>query len=152
MFIALLTSLVNVSNHTKCVSVSNQKCMIQAILTNLHPNDHSQEFHYYPISVKLDRCVGNCNTVIDLSIKVCIPNKTEDLNLSFFNMITGINESKTLTKHISCEWKCKLDETKCNSINDGIRINVNVSVKTIIYVKKSMFGILLHVIVKMENI
>ena len=152
MFIALLTGLVNVSNHTKCVSVSNQKCMIQAILTNLHPNDHSQEFHYYPISVKLDRCVGNCNTVIDLSIKVCIPNKTEDLNLSFFNMITGINESKTLTKHISCEWKCKLDETKCNSINDGIRINVNVSVKTIIYVKKSMFGILLHVIVKMENI
>ena len=152
MFIALLTGLVNVSNHTKCVSVSNQKCMIQAILTNLHPNDHSQEFHYYPISVKLDRCVGNCNTIIDLSIKVCIPNKTEDLNLSFFNMITGINESKTLTKHISCEWKCKLDETKCNSINDGIRINVNVSVKTIIYVKKSMFGILLHVIVKMENI
>ena len=152
MFIALLTGLVNVSNHTKCVSVSNQKCMIQAILTNLHPNDHSQEFHYYPISVKLDRCVGNCNTVIDLSIKVCIPNKTEDLNLSFFNMITGINESKTLTKHISCEWKCKLDETKCNSIIDGIRINVNVSVKTIIYVKKSMFGILLHVIVKMENI
>ena len=152
MFIALLTGLVNVSDHTKCVSVSNQKCMIQAILTNLHPNDHSQEFHYYPISVKLDRCVGNCNTVIDLSIKVCIPNKTEDLNLSFFNMITGINESKTLTKHISCEWKCKLDETKCNSINDGITINVNVSVKTIIYVKKSMFGILLHVIVKMENI
>ena len=30
-------------------------------------------------------------------------------------MITVINESKTLTKHISCEWKCKLDGTKCNS-------------------------------------
>ena len=118
------------------MSLSNQKCMIQATLINLHPNEYSQEFHYYPISVKLDRCVGNCNTLIDLSIKVCIPNKTEDLNLSFFNMITGINESKTLTKHISCEWKCKLDETKCYSINDGIRINVNVSVKTIIYVKK----------------
>ena len=51
----------------------------------------------------------------DLSNKVCIPNKTEDLNLSVFNMITGINESKTLTKHISCECKCKLDEAKCNS-------------------------------------
>ena len=42
-------------------------------------------------------------------------NKTEDLNLSVFNMITGINESKALTKHISCECKCKIDETKCNS-------------------------------------
>ena len=30
-------------------------------------------------------------------------------------MITGINESKTLAKHISCESKCKLDGTKCNS-------------------------------------
>ena len=39
----------------------------------------------------------------------------EDLNLSVFNMITGINESKALTKHISCECKCKFDGTKCNS-------------------------------------
>ena len=32
-----------------------------------------------------------------------------------FNINTGINESKSLTKHISCECKCKLDETKFNS-------------------------------------
>ena len=32
--------------------------------------------------------------------KVCVLNKTEDLNLSIFNMITGQNESKTLTKYI----------------------------------------------------
>ena len=34
-------------------------------------------------------------------------------------MITRINESKTLTKHISCECKneinCKFDGRKCNS-------------------------------------
>ena len=30
-------------------------------------------------------------------------------------MTTGISESKTLTKHISCECKCKFDENKCNS-------------------------------------
>ena len=30
-------------------------------------------------------------------------------------MITGINESKTLTKHISCECKARFDERKCNS-------------------------------------
>ena len=33
-----------------------------------------------------------------------------------------------------------------------VMINVDGSVKNIIYVKKIMFGILLHVIVKMENI
>ena len=34
----------------------------------------------------------------------------------------------------------------------GIMINVDVSVKKLMYVKKIMFAILLHVIAKMENI
>ena len=71
----------------------------------------------------------------------------QDLNLSVFNMITGINEPET-TKHISCKCKCKLDRANCNSNNGGITINVDVSVKSIIYVKKIMFGILLLVVVK----
>ena len=37
-------------------------------------------------------------------------------------------------------------------INGGIMINVDTSVKNIMYVKKIILGILLHVIVKMENI
>ena len=114
IFVGLLTGLVNSSNHTKCVLLSNQKCMIQPTLINLHPNEYSQEFNYYPFAVKLNRCVGDCNTLNDLSNKVCVPNKT-DLNLSVFNMITVINESKTLTKHVSCECKCRFDGRKCNS-------------------------------------
>ena len=39
-------------------------------------------------------------TLSGLSNKVCVPNNTEDLNLSVFNMSIGINESKT-TKDIS---------------------------------------------------
>ena len=97
IFIGLLSSIINASNHTKFYSFSNQKCMIQPTLINLHPNEYSQEFHYYPFAVKLDRCVGSCNTLNDLSNKACVPNKTEDLNLSVFNMIARINQSKTLT-------------------------------------------------------
>ena len=41
--------------------------------------------------------------------------KTEDLNLSVFNMITEINESETLTKHISYKCKCRFDWRKCGS-------------------------------------
>ena len=37
-------------------------------------------------------------------------------------------------------------------INGGIMINVDVSVKKLMYVKKIMFVILLHVLAKMENI
>ena len=67
--------------------------MIQSTLINLRPNEHSQEFHYYPFAVKLDRCVGSCNTLNDLSNKVCVANKTNDLNLSVFSIIASINES-----------------------------------------------------------
>ena len=56
-----------------------------------------------------------CNNLDDLSNKICVPNKTEDLNVSILNMITGINESKTLTKQILCECKCKYDGRKCYS-------------------------------------
>ena len=39
MFIVLLTSYT------------------QPTFIDLHPNEYSQEFHYYPLAVKLDRCV-----------------------------------------------------------------------------------------------
>ena len=87
----------------------------QPVFNNLHPNEYRQEFHFYLFPVKLDRCVESFDTLNDLSNTACIPNKAQDLSLSVFNMITGINESKTLTKHISCECKCRLDGRKCNS-------------------------------------
>ena len=80
--IQLLTGIVTASDHTKCMLLSNQKCTTQPTLTNLHRNEYSQQFHYYLFTVKLDRCVGSCNTLNDLSNKVRIPNKTEDLKLS----------------------------------------------------------------------
>ena len=68
--------------------------MIQPTLINLHPNEYNQQLHYYPYAVKLDRCVGSCNTLNDLSKKVCVPNYTENLHLSVFNIIGGINDRK----------------------------------------------------------
>ena len=67
-------------------------------------------------------------------------------------MITGTNVSKTLTKHVHANVNVNLMEKNVIQINGGIMINVDVSVKIFMYVKKIMFGILLHVIVKMENI
>ena len=64
--------------------------MIQPTPFNLHRNEYSHKFHYYSFTVNLDRCVGSCNTLNDLSNTVCVPNKIKDLNL--FNMPTGINE------------------------------------------------------------
>ena len=95
----LLTNIAtNASNHTKCVSVNTQKCKTQPTLINFHPNEYNQELHYYPFVVKLDKCAGIYNTLNYLSNKVCVPNKTEDLNIDVFNTTTVINESKTFNK------------------------------------------------------
>ena len=90
-----------------CV-IKQSKCIIQPTPTNLHPNEYSQELHYHLFAINLDTCAGSCNTLDNLSNKVCVQNKTEDLNLHVFNMITVISESRTLTKYISCKCECKL--------------------------------------------
>ena len=61
----------------------------------------------------------------------------EDLSQTVFN---NVNVNVDLLEEIEIQ------------INAGIMINVNMSVKNVMYVRKIMFGIMLHVIVKMENI
>ena len=152
IFIGLLIGLVNGSNLTKRVSLSNQICMIQPTPINLHLNEYSQELHNYLFAVQLDRYVGSCNALNDLSNKVCVPNKTDDLNLSVFNMIAEINESKAVTKHKSCECKCRLDERKCNSDQWQNNDKCRCECKKPHVCEKVILGILLHVAVEMENI
>ena len=55
-------------------------------------------------------------------------------------MITGINESKTLTKHISCQCKCRFDGRKGNSDQQWDNINVDVNVENPTYVKKIVWN------------
>ena len=128
----LLISIVNTSNHTKCVSLSSQKVWFNLLLLIyiLMYSLISQECHYYSLAVKLERYVGSCNTLNGFSNKVYVPNKTEGSNRSNFNVITGINELKTLAKYISCKFKVNLIEENVIQINCGIMINVDVSVKT----------------------
>ena len=65
-------------------------------------------------SINLGKCVGSYNIFNDLSNKVFVPNKPEDLNINVFNIIIVINESKLLKKHISCKCEFKFDGKKCN--------------------------------------
>ena len=87
LFFVSLASIFNASKHTKCMPLSNQKCKIQPTLINFHANEYNQELHCHPFAVKSDRCVGSCNTLNDLSNRVCAPNKTRDLNIHVLTLI-----------------------------------------------------------------
>ena len=58
---------------------------------------------------------SNLNVFNPLPAIVPIMEKQQNIGLKWVNTITEINESETLTKHISCECKCKFDGKKCNS-------------------------------------
>ena len=62
--------------------------------------------------ISLDTC---SDSVDDLSTKICVPSKTEEINVKVFNVITNKNKAKTMIKHISCECKCKFNSAACNS-------------------------------------
>ena len=65
----------------------------------------------YPFIISLDKCNRSCNV---LSQKICAPKKTKDINVKVLNMIAKKNEAKTMTKHVSCDCKCKFNSTTCN--------------------------------------
>ena len=67
-------------------------------------------------------------------------------------MIPGINESNISTKDISCEWKCRFDGKKYNSDQWWNNDKCRCECKNQLYVKKIIVGILLYLVVKMENI
>ena len=83
-------------------------------------------------------------------------NKTEDLNLSVFNVITGINELKILIKHTSCTCKFKFDGRKCNCNQKWNKhkcwCECKIQKNKIMFGKKIIFGIFLHTLMKMVNI
>ena len=75
-------------------------------IQTVHPKIISNAYFkvYYSFALNFDRCVRSYNTLTGPSNKVYV-----------FNMTTGINEWKTLTKHISCKCICKFGSRKCNS-------------------------------------
>ena len=82
--------------------------MVRPSLVDLNP----VELKYFPFIISLDKCTGSCNV---LSPKICVPKETKDINVKAFNMATNKNEAKAMTKHISCDCKCKFNSTTGNS-------------------------------------
>ena len=79
--------------------------MIKTTLSDLNPVN----LNYYPFIISFDKWNISFNAVDDLFMKICVPSETKDITVEVFNMITKINEVKTVVKHISCNFKCKFD-------------------------------------------
>ena len=110
-FSSSLEHVAEVSDQTKCLSLNDEPCMVRPTIIDLNP----LELKYYSLMVSLDKCSGSCNSGNDLSSQICVLSKTKDINVKAFNIITRINEAKTLVKHISCDCICNFNSTTCSS-------------------------------------
>ena len=79
----------------------------------------------YTTAFKLDRCVGSFNTINNLSNKVYVPNKTEDLKIGLFNMITGTKKHQQNMYHANIIVNLVVETVI--QIKTGIMINVGAS-------------------------
>ena len=108
------------------MSLNNEPCMVRSTLFNLNPVD----LNYYSFMISLNKCSGGCNSVDDVSAKICFPSKAKDVNVKVFNLITNRNEAKLLIEHILSDFKWKFHSTTCSSnqkSNNGTYHSLNHS-------------------------
>ena len=80
--------------------------------------------------INSDKCNGCCKTLTETCGQICVPNKTENSNLSVFNLIARKIESKTLTHNIyHVSVNVSLMVPNVIQIKSRTMINVNVSAK-----------------------
>ena len=117
-----LTILSNFTNALDCISMKNRECKVRPEIISINSNNPI----FYPFSVKINKCSGNSNTINDPYAKICVPDVIKNLNLKVFNLLTRINETRSIKWHESCKCIRRLDKIICN---DGIKINVDVNAK-----------------------
>ena len=79
----------------ECISVVNQKCMARPKIIQTNANEPV----FYPLSIKVNKCGGDCNTINDPKAKLCVPDIVKDINIKVFNMLSRINETRKIVRH-----------------------------------------------------
>ena len=105
----VFSSLPNV-NPLECISMKNQECKVRPEIVNINSNNPI----FYPFSIKVNKCNGNCNNINDPYAKMCVPD-TVKLNVKVFNLMMLTNETRHIKWHESCKCICRLDKIICNS-------------------------------------
>ena len=116
VFFLRLTVISNITGALQCISIKNQQCKVRPKIVDVSSNNPI----FYPFSVKINRCSGNCNSINDPYAKICVPDIVKNLNVKVFSLMSRTNETRSIKWH----------ETLFVTINiDLININVDVNVK-----------------------
>ena len=60
-----------------CISMKNQECKTRPQVININSNNPI----FYPFSMKISTCSGDCNNINNAYAKICVPDVIKDLNV-----------------------------------------------------------------------
>ena len=93
MFVLGLTVLSSsITGALKCISMNNQECNVRPEIVDVSSNNPI----FYPFSVKINRCSGNCNSINDLYAKICVPDVVKNVNVKVSNLMSETNETRSI--------------------------------------------------------
>ena len=101
----------SITGALKCISLNNQECKVRPKIVNVSSNNPI----FYPFSVQINRCSGNCNSINDPYAKNCVPDVVKNLNVKVFNLTSRTNESRSVKLHETCKCICRLNKIICNN-------------------------------------
>ena len=68
---------------------------------------------FYPFSIKINKCSGNCNNINSPYAKICVPDVIKNLNVKVFNLMSKNNETRHIKWYETCI--CRLDKIIYNN-------------------------------------
>ena len=91
VFVLGLTVLSSsITGALNCASMNNQECKVRPKIVDINSNNPM----FYPFSIKVNKCSGNCNNINDTYAKICVPDTAKDLNVRVFNLMSRTNETR----------------------------------------------------------
>ena len=91
--------------------MKNQECKIRPEIININSNNPI----FYPFSIEINKCSGNCNNISDQYVRICIPDAVKNLNFKVFNLMALLNETRPIKWHETCKCICRLNKIICNN-------------------------------------
>ena len=113
IFISKMTLFCSLScvNPLKCVSMKNQECKVRSEIADVSSNNSI----FYPLTIKVNKCISNCNNINYSYARICTPDIIKNLNVKVFDLISLTNETRHIEWHETCKCICRLDGIICKN-------------------------------------
>ena len=93
------TILSSFTNTLDCISMKNKECKVRPEIIYINSNNPM----FYPFSIKVNKCNGNCNDINNPYARICVPDIVKKLNVKVFNLMSKTNETKQIEWHETCK-------------------------------------------------